>query len=190
MIELRPKQPEAYVCLARLYEKQGQPAKAAECLDRLVATAPQSEWAYLRRAEHRRDRGEYDGALADCDQASRLKPAWAVPALVGASVEAARGRPAAAVAAAERALQTAPKHDGHMLYSAACVWSLASGAAAGPAEAQRHADRAAELLAEALDKGFTDLNYPEHNRMADEPALAPIRQHSRVRDLLSRKDAG
>ena len=70
------------------------------------------------------------------------------------------------------------------------VWSLASGAAAGPAEAQRHADRAAELLAEALDKGFTDLNYPEHNRMADEPALAPIRQHSRVRDLLSRKDAG
>src|SRR5262249_34828854 len=128
-------------------------------------------------------------ALADCDRAARLNPAWALPPLVRASVDAARGRPAAAVAAAERALEKAPKHDGHVLYAAACGWSLASRAA-GPGEARGYADRAAPLLAEALDRGFDDLLYPEHNRMADDPALDPIRQLPRVRDLLSRKEEG
>jgi eukaryotic-like serine/threonine-protein kinase len=196
LIELRPKGPdadlalaEAYVGLARLQDRQGRPGKAAECFDRLVAAAPESGWSYLRRAEHRRDRGEYEGALADCDRAARLKPGWAVPPLVRASVEAARGRPAA-VAEAERALKAAPPHDGHVLYAAACAWCLASRAAPDPAEARRHADRAAALLAEALDKGFGDLIYPEHNRMADDPALAPIRQHPRVHDLLLKKEAG
>jgi tetratricopeptide (TPR) repeat protein/tRNA A-37 threonylcarbamoyl transferase component Bud32 len=192
LIELKPKGEgaslclaEAYVGLARLQDRQGRPGKAAECLDRLVKEAPGSEWSYLRRAEHRRDRGDYDAALADCDRAARLKPGWALPALVRASVEAARGRPAAAVADAERALKAAPEHDGHVLYTAACVWSLACHAEADPAEARRHADRAAALLAEALDRGFGDLIYPEHNRMADDPALASVRQHPRVRALLA-----
>src|SRR5262249_53351402 len=114
-----------------------------------------------------------------------LKPGWALPALVRASVEAARGRPAAAVAAAERALAKAPPHDGRVLYAAACVWSLASHAA-GPGQAGRPPDRAPPLVAEALDQGFHDLSYAEHNRMADDPALAPVRQHPRVRDLLDR----
>jgi tetratricopeptide (TPR) repeat protein len=187
MTELKPKEPEAYVCLARVLDLQGQPKKAAECLDRLVAAAPESVWAYLRRAEYRRDRGEHAAALDDCDRAARLQPTWALPALVRASVEAARGRPAAAVAEAERALAKARKQDGHALYSAACVWSLASRTAA-PAQARRYADRAADLLAEVLDKGFHDLSYPEHNRLADDPALAPIRHLPRVRDLLSRKE--
>jgi hypothetical protein len=39
-------------------------------------------------------------------------------------------------------------------------------------------------LTKALDKGFHDLTYPEHNRMAEEPALAGIRQLPRVQDLL------
>jgi tetratricopeptide (TPR) repeat protein/tRNA A-37 threonylcarbamoyl transferase component Bud32 len=193
MIELRPKEPEAYACLARVYEKQGRPGKAAECFDRLVAAAPESEWAYLRRAEYRRDRGEHGAALADCDRAARLKPGWAPAALVRAGVEAARGRPAAAVAEAVLTLDRAPKHDGRVLYAAACVWGLASGAAAKSGDvgdatrAGEYANRAAALLAEALDRGFHDLNYPEHNRMADDPALAPVRQHPRVRALLSRQ---
>jgi hypothetical protein len=74
-----------------------------------------------------------------------------------------------------------------VLYSAACVWSLDSRTAAEAGDARRAADRAADLLAEALDKGFHDLNFPEHNRMADDPALAPIRKHQRVRDLLAHK---
>ena len=92
-----------------------------------------------------------------------------------------------------RALDRAPKHDGRVLYAAACVWGLASGAAAKSSDvgdatrAGEYADRAAALLAKALDRGFHDLNYPEHNRMADDPALAPVRQHPRVRALLSRQ---
>jgi tetratricopeptide (TPR) repeat protein/tRNA A-37 threonylcarbamoyl transferase component Bud32 len=197
LIALKPKGPdadlvfaEAYVGLARLQDRQGRPGKAAECFDRLVKEAPESGWSYLRRAEHRRDRGEFDAALADCESAARLEPGWALPALVRAGVEAARGRPAAALADAERALKAAPPHDGHALYAAACVWALASRAAADPAEARRHADRAAELLAEALGRGFHDLLYPEHNRMADDPALAPLRQHPRVRNVLLRKEEG
>src|SRR5262249_21587515 len=96
LIELKPKGPdtnlslaEAYVGLARLQNKQGRAGKAAECFDNLVAVTPESEWVYLRRAEFRRDREEYEKALADCDHAARLKPDWALPALVRASVEAA-----------------------------------------------------------------------------------------------------
>jgi hypothetical protein len=94
------------------------------------------------------------------------------------------------VAEAERALAKAPKDDGHVLYAAACVWSLASRAATDRGEAERYADRAAALLAAALDRGFHDLSYPEHNRMADDPALAPIRHLPQVRDLLLGKDEG
>jgi tetratricopeptide (TPR) repeat protein len=186
MIELKPKDSEAYVSLARVRQKQGQPEKAAGCLDRLVAAAPDSEWAYLRRAEYRRDQGNYDEALADCDRTEQLKPGWALAALVRASVVAARGQPRA-MAEAERALEKAPKHDGHVLYTAACAWSLASRTTADPADARRAADRATDLLAEALDKGFHDLNFSAHNRMADDPALAPIRKLPRVRDLLAHK---
>jgi tetratricopeptide (TPR) repeat protein len=186
MIELKPKDPEAYVSLARVYQMQGRPEKAAGCLDRLVAAAPDSEWAYLRRAEYRRDQGSYDEALADCGRAERLKPGWALAALVRASVGAARGQPGA-VGEADRALEKAPKHDGHVLYIAACVWSLASRTTAEPGDAQRAANRASDLLAEALDKGFHDLPYPALNRMPDDPALAPIRHLPRVRDLLAHK---
>src|SRR5262249_39080300 len=115
----------------------------------------------------------------------------ALPALVRAGVEATRGRHQEAVVEAEKALQQAPKQ-GRVLRAAACVWSLAAGAAsrAGPAGArlaQQYADRAVALLAEALGRGFHDLSYPEHNRLADDPALAQIRQLPRVRALLARR---
>src|SRR5262249_9174012 len=153
-------------------------------LDRLVSAAPESEWSYLHRAERRRDRGEYDAALADCDQAARLQPASPLPPLVRASIAAARGQGAAGVAEAERALDKAPGPDGPVNYAAASVWSLASRTAGDPALARQYADRAAALLTTALDRGFHDLNFPEHNRMADDPALAPLREDPRVRHLL------
>jgi tetratricopeptide (TPR) repeat protein len=190
MIGLKPKEPEAYASLARLLDGQGRPGEAAAWLDKLVAAAPDSEWSYLRRSERRRDRGEYDAALEDCDRAARIKPDWALPLLVRAGVEAARGRPETAVAAAERVLEKAPKHDGRVLYGAACVWSLASRAAAEPGAAGRYAERATALLAEAMDRGFHDLTYPEHDRMADDPALAPIRDLPQVRRLLAHQAAG
>jgi tetratricopeptide (TPR) repeat protein len=174
-----------------VYQRQNEPERAKGCYDELVAANPNSAQSYLRRAEFHRNRSEFAAALADCDAAQRKEPHSALPALMRASIDAAQGRYREAVARAEKALAKAPKHDGHALYAAACVWSLAAGAAARaqPTDmklAQMYADLAAALLAETLDKGFHDLIYPEHNRMADDPALAPIRQHARVRDLLAR----
>jgi eukaryotic-like serine/threonine-protein kinase len=186
MIELVPEKADAYVGLARIYEQQGEPAKAAECFERLVKAAPKSKWAYVRRAEYRRDHAEFDSALADCDAAAGPAPGWSVPALVRASVTAARGRPQLAVAEAERVLKDAPKNDGQVLYAAACVWSLAARATKDTGEAKSYADRAADLLAQALDRGFHDLNYPEHNRLTSDPALAAIRDLPKVRALLDR----
>jgi tetratricopeptide (TPR) repeat protein len=186
-VALQPRQTDAYIGLALVYEKQGQPDQVENCYERMVAADPESAAAHLRRAEFQRDRKQFAAALADCDQASRLAPDSVLPALVRASIHATHGDPSRAVTEAEGILQKAPANDGHVLYAAACVWSLASGAAAGsaPDEAKRHADRAAALLADGLDKGFHDLNYQEHNRMFDDPALAPLRSHARFRELLT-----
>jgi serine/threonine protein kinase/predicted Zn-dependent protease len=184
MIELKPKEPEAYACLARLLEKQGQREKAVTRLEQLVKAAPDSKWAFVRRAEFRRDCGNFDGAEADCNEAARLDPKWPVSALVRASVTAARGNASAAVAQAENVVAKALMDDGHVLYAAACVWSLAAAAAKDPAESNRYAETSADYLSKTLDKGFHDLLYPEQNRIAEEPAMARIRQLPRVRELL------
>jgi tetratricopeptide (TPR) repeat protein/tRNA A-37 threonylcarbamoyl transferase component Bud32 len=186
LIGLRPKAPDAYVSLALVYTKQGKPEEARKCFERLVQAAPDVSRSYLCRAEFRRNRGEFQAALADCAEAARKDPGSALPPLVRASVEAARGRPERAVADAERALKKAPPNDGRVLYAAACVWSLASQKAAAD-KAKPYADGAADFLAGAVGKGFHDLIYPEHNRMADDPALAPLRQHPRARDLLAHR---
>src|SRR5581483_7355023 len=190
LIGLRPKDPNAYVSLALVLEKQDKPEEAKACCDQLLAADPNSAMAHLRRAEFRRDHGQFDPALEDCDQAARLDPASALPELVRASVEATRGRHREAVERAEAALKKAPADDGRVLYAAAGVWSLASRAvaeASGPDAvlAKVYADRAATLLAAALDKGFHDLSFPEHNRMTGDPALAPVRLHPKVRELLA-----
>jgi tetratricopeptide (TPR) repeat protein/tRNA A-37 threonylcarbamoyl transferase component Bud32 len=194
MIELRPKAPDAYVSLAMVYEKQGKLEQAKTCYDQLVAADPGSAVGYLHRAEFRRNHGEFDAALADCAAAAGKDPQSALPELVRAGIEATQGRHPEAVDRAGRALQRAPKDDGHVLYVAACVWSLASRAAAAEPDrskagklAGQYADRATALLTQTLDKGFHDLIYPEHNRMAEDPALAPIRQRPGVGDLLAHR---
>jgi tetratricopeptide (TPR) repeat protein len=184
IVELKPKDVEPYVCLARLFEKQGQKEKAIASLDQLVRAAPESKWAFVRRAEFRRDHGDFKGAEADCDKAAALAAGWPLPALIRASVTAARGDASAAVAQAKRELDKAPSDDGHVLYAAACVWSLAAAAAKDPAESKRYAEKAVDYLTMTLDIGFHDLIYPEHNRISQESALASILQHPRVRELL------
>jgi tetratricopeptide (TPR) repeat protein len=192
LIELKPQNPDAYVGLALVYDKQGRVRDAEACYEQLVAADPNSAVPFIRRAVFLRDHGQWEPALADCDRAARKDPSSFLPALVRASITAARGDHRAAVAAAEQVLEQAPKYDGHVLYTAACVWSLAAqAAAAGPAADQelagRYADRAAALLTQTLDKGFHDLLYPEHNRMTEDPALAAVRERPQVRDLLAHR---
>ncbi|HSQ55895.1 MAG TPA: tetratricopeptide repeat protein [Gemmata sp.] len=189
MIELRPKDPNAYIGLALALKNQGKPEEAKLCYDRMIAADPDSAAAYLRRAEFRRDHGQFDLARADCEQAARLDAESVLPALVRAGVDAANGHYREAIDRAEAALKRAPQNDGRVLYAAACVWSLASAAARQEGSetvvAKEYADRAAKYLTAALDRGFHDLVFPEHNRMTADPALAPIRAHPNVRELLA-----
>jgi hypothetical protein len=65
---------------------------------------------------------------------------------------------------------------------------MAAQAAAGDAhQVQRYANRAAALLAVALDKGFHDFDFSELNRMIEDPALAPIRWQRWIDDLLAHR---
>lgn len=194
LLKARPKDVDAViqasVSLALVATKQGDTVRASNYLDELVKSQPQSMRAFLARACHRRDRNAFDGALADCATAAKLDEKSLLPPLVRASVGAARGNAPPAVAEAELLLKKMSVPDGQVLYAAACVWSLASRVvaktdnAANREQAQQYADRAIDLLKQTLDRGFHDLLYPEHNRMADDPALAPIRQLPGVEALL------
>jgi tetratricopeptide (TPR) repeat protein len=192
-IQLRPQEVDAYIGLALVYAKQGRTAQACACCESMVAAAPDSAEAHLRRAEFRRQQQQFAAALADCDQAARLAPHSVLPALVRAGIDAVHADYRRAVAEAERILEKAPANDGHVLYAAACVWSLAAQAAARDVpnhethetHEQEYAERAITLLAQTLDKGFHDLNYQEHNRIRDDPALAPLHQQQRFRELFT-----
>jgi tetratricopeptide (TPR) repeat protein len=187
--ELEPRRVEAYVGLARVREKQGRPGPARQWLDRMVAANPTGPEPYLRRAEYRRNHRQFAEALADCDEGARRDPGSVLPGLVRAGIQAAQGEPAAAVAEAEELLRRGPSGDGHVLYAATCVWSLAAEAAtkAGAKEAAKgYAERALALLAETLDKAFHDLLYEEHNAMPGDPALAALRDYPQFREILGR----
>jgi eukaryotic-like serine/threonine-protein kinase len=190
LIQLRPKNTETYFSLALAYCKQGKPDKARRCLDQLVEANPASAAAYLQRGRFLRDQGQFEEAWKDSEQAARYDTKSLLPALLQASITASRGDPFTAAAEAERTLSEAPKDNGRVLYAAVQVFGLASTAAASagkPDLARRYADRAAKLLAQALDKGFHDLDYRQHNHMIDDPALESIRQHPQARDLLAHK---
>jgi eukaryotic-like serine/threonine-protein kinase len=190
LIQLQPKNTEAHFSLALVCCKQGEPDKARQCLDQLVEANPKSPVAYLQRGRFLRDQGQFDEAWNDSERAARFDPKSLLPSLLQASITAARGDHAAAVAAAERTLSEAPMDNGTVLYAAVQVYGLACAAAAKsgkPDQARRYADRAAELLEQTLDKGFHDLDYPYHNHMIDDPALGSICQHPQARDLLAHR---
>jgi tetratricopeptide (TPR) repeat protein/tRNA A-37 threonylcarbamoyl transferase component Bud32 len=194
LIGLKPDLVETYVSLAMVYEKQNKPDLAKGCYAKMVAANPDSARAYLRRAAFRRAHGQFDAALEDCGRAAAKDPRSVLPGLVEAGILAAKGGGEEAVAKAEPLLVRAPAGDGQTLYAAACVWGLAARAvAAGPDKkrgaelAGRYTDRVAALLGECLDRGFHDLIYPEHNRMAEDPAFEAVRGDPRVGALLAHR---
>jgi tetratricopeptide (TPR) repeat protein/predicted Ser/Thr protein kinase len=192
-IKLQPRQVDAYIGLARLDRARGHADKTRAWYDQMVTANPGAPQVYLRRSEFLRDTGDLTAALADCAEAEKKGADPVLLALVRASISAARGEHAAAAEQAEHELRAVhdPPHDGHVLYAAACVMSLASRSAAAAGEAARAeelADRATALLAEALDKGFHDLSYQEQERMKEDPALEPIRARDRVRAMLAHQE--
>jgi tetratricopeptide (TPR) repeat protein len=192
-IALQPKQTDGYIGLALLERARGVPEKMRAWYDRMVEADSTAPRVYLRRAEYFRDTGDLATALADCAAAERNGADPILVALARASIAAARGEHTAAAAQADAQLKVAHDlpHDGRVLYAAACALSLASRAAAKAGEASRAeelAERATALLADALDRGFHDLNYQEQERMNDDPALEPIRSRDRVRALLTHRE--
>ena len=189
-IALDPKQVDAYVALALLEKRRGKPDAASGWYDKMLASNPDSAEGRLRRAEYFRDLGRWDQAMAMADRVAKLDSERG-PTLAGllrSGVRAARGEAGPAVEQAESLLKSTPNPDGPILYTAACVWSLASRAAASsgdPSKASALADRAAKLLGEALSLGFHDFNYQEKNRMVEDPALAPILDRPEVSRLFT-----
>jgi tetratricopeptide (TPR) repeat protein len=194
LIDLRPKEPDAYISLALLHGKNGKWEAAKECYDKLLAADPKAGGSYLCRAEFFRSREQFSEALADCDRAAALLPDSPLPALIRAGIVAAQGRHREAVAQADEVLQRSPTNDGKILYTAAAVWSLAAEAAqrdvkgSGNQELSRqYLERALALLGQALSKGFHDLEFPEHNRMLHDPAMGAVARDPQGRNLLAHK---
>jgi serine/threonine protein kinase len=141
-------------------------AKALLTLDGVLARAPQLTKARQFRGNTLRTRAEalaklrrYPEALRDWDDALPLTegPNRANARLGRASTLARSGKPAEAVAEADAVAQ-AKNAPTDLLYGAACVYALASGAVTDDASQQeRYAARAVKLLGSAIDRGFQDL---------------------------------
>jgi tetratricopeptide (TPR) repeat protein/predicted Ser/Thr protein kinase len=188
-IRNEPKQVDAYVGLAIVYQHQGRRLEAKALYDQMVEADPKSMRPYLRRAEYRRDQHDWQGAIEDCQRAAKLDAGSPLPGLVEASVHAAQGDAARAVAQAEPLLAKAAPGNGQALLAAASVWSLASQSAGSKGEneqAKTYGERAVELLRAATTKGYHDLNYQEYNRLPNMPSLEPIRDDPQVQEWLPR----
>jgi tetratricopeptide (TPR) repeat protein len=189
---LQPRQIDGYLGLAYVYDQMGKPAQARDAYERMAKADPALPAVYLRRAEYLLNRGEFDAAAADRDQAGQIDPQSVLPGLVRAEITAARGEHVQAVNDAEALLAKAPPHDGKVLYAAACVYSLAAKAVAArsgdPDSAklrEEYSQRAIQCLKEVVGTCFHDLEYPDHNRMAWDPAFQSIRALPEFEKLLS-----
>jgi serine/threonine protein kinase/tetratricopeptide (TPR) repeat protein len=186
-IRKEPKQVDAYVGLALVYQSQNRLREAATLYDQMVEADRNSMRPYLRRAEFRRDQRDWSGALEDCERAAKLGAGSLLPALLEASVHAAQGQADRAVKQAEPLVAKIPASNGQALLTAASVWSLASQTAASKGESDQAKvlrDRAAELFLKAATLGYHDLSYQEYNRLPDLSSLAPIRDDPRVQELM------
>ena len=103
--------------------------------------------------------------------------AW-FPSVKMASMAAALGQKAAALAAAEE-LAGLGRNPAEDTYNAAAVLARCVSDARPPEQARVYADGAVELLRRAAAKGFTDAA-----RMSKDPELAPLRDRADFNKLL------
>ena len=81
--------------------------------------------------------------------------------------------------AAAQVQKDAPKHSGK-LFSAACAESLNTRAVSGdPAQRKAYADRAVNILTQAIDHGYRDLR-----SLQTVPDLQPLRDHDGFKRLV------
>ncbi|MBS0266802.1 MAG: tetratricopeptide repeat protein, partial [Planctomycetes bacterium] len=190
-VTLAPKQIDGYIGLAHVYEALEKPILARESYDRMVKADTAAPTPRLRHAAFLRDQREFSEALAECDRAAQKDPKSVLPGLLRASIAAAQGHSDTALQQAEELLSQAAPRDGKVLLAALEVYSLAlrayqqqSNPPAAPQAVAQCQQRAIELLTEIEGPCFHELVYPEHNRLAWNPALAAIRDLPQVQELL------
>jgi serine/threonine protein kinase len=181
--------------LNRPAEALGWLAKALLTLDKVLTRDPRLATArrfrgisLATRAQSLTELRRYTEALRDWEEA--------LPLAKGASRENFRlgrartlvglGRPTAAVAEAD-AVARAERAPFRLVYGAACVYALASGAATDDAGTQeRYAARAVELLGSAIDRGFKDVGNLQGNH--DLERLKPRADFQKVVQRIAAKD--
>lgn len=189
-VKLAPTQVEAVVGLAEMLARQGQGDQARAIFDQLFQANPKSVAGQLRLAEFLRNHKAWDDARAACERAAELDPKSPLPGLIQASLIAAQGDHARAIAQAESLLAKTADRSGAVHVAAAALYSLAAEAVGTSADdaskslASDYVAKGLQHLQQATGPCFHDLQYPEHNRLAWDPALATLRQHPAVQELL------
>jgi serine/threonine protein kinase/tetratricopeptide (TPR) repeat protein len=157
VLEINPELTQAYHCRAKMVHlPAGQVKEAVEDLSRVVELSPKEPAGYLNRGMVLARHEQYQAGIADADYALGLRA------------------------------ETLTKID---YYNAACVYSLASARAAddghvpdGNALALRYANRAIELLRDAVAHGWKGRHDLDH--LCGDTDLDPIRDHPDFRELL------
>ena len=185
-----PGQIDAYVGLAQVLVQQGQLDKAREVYDLAIQASPKMMAAHLRFAEFLRAQSDWTAARTECTRAAEIDPQSPLPGLVLAGITAAEGDPAAAVAQVDQLLAGSQSASGQAQVAAAQAYSLAAAAAGRQSTetmvslAQQAADKGVAALRQSVGPCFHDLQYPEHNRLAWDPALDELRKLASVQELL------
>jgi tetratricopeptide (TPR) repeat protein len=207
--ELNPKDYLAYLALGNLLNDKGDLTKAVASFDKALRLNPNSFSSHLDRGLAYVGLGEHEKAMADFTRVIQIaKPLveiapensgegqYLADAYVNRGLLWARQPRRYKEAAADAdeackwrlgfAWRYGPVHRSCVFYDAACVYSLASAQAAKDeadperyALARRYAERAVELLRQAIDKGYNDFDH-----MRKDTDLHPIRQDPAFQELL------
>jgi tetratricopeptide (TPR) repeat protein/serine/threonine protein kinase len=193
-IELDPKLIQAYNNRGNIYSGRKQYELAIDDFDQLLAVQPDFALGYVNRGRCYTAQKQFHAAQADFDKALELRPDYPLALLERGSCWARQGRYRDAVTAADQAVAPVQANLTKVdLYNAACIYSLASAQASKDESqpdrdmlAEQYADRAVELLRQAVGQGWTEPHDVEH--LQTDTDLDAIREHPGFQQLL--KDLG